>query len=68
METFPIRLDDTVYRVPVECPHRGGRLRCGKIDLQSGVIICPLHFSSFDVRTGQRLSGPACANLEITVE
>jgi nitrite reductase/ring-hydroxylating ferredoxin subunit len=68
MDTFPILLDGVLYRVPVECTHRGGRLQCGKVDLQRGVIVCPLHFSSFDLRTGRRLGGPACENLDIEIE
>lgn len=67
MSAFRVQFDGNSYDIPDECPHRGGRLRYGAIDLQRGVVICPLHFSTFDIRTGCRLSGPACENLAVTV-
>lgn len=39
------------------CPHAGQSLADG--ELADGVVTCPLHGSRFDVRTGQRLRGPA---------
>jgi nitrite reductase/ring-hydroxylating ferredoxin subunit len=42
-------LDDT-------CLHRGGSLACGHLD--GTVLVCPLHFWRYDVRSGQRLGQP----------
>ncbi len=39
------------------CPHAGGQLSQGTLDRTT--ITCPLHGSQFDVRTGERLRGPA---------
>lgn len=39
------------------CPHAGGQLSHGTLDRST--ITCPLHGSQFDVRTGERLRGPA---------
>jgi nitrite reductase/ring-hydroxylating ferredoxin subunit len=39
------------------CPHAGATLSEG--ELENGVVTCPRHGSQFDVRTGQRLRGPA---------
>ena len=39
------------------CPHAGARLSTGA--LEEAVVTCPLHGSQFDVRTGERLRGPA---------
>lgn len=54
-------------RVQSECPHRKGRLRFGFVNTRRETISCPLHHSTFDLRTGARLSGPACAGLRVTV-
>lgn len=50
-----------VYAAQDVCPHAGAHLSEG--DLEGFVITCPLHGSQFDVRTGERLRGPA--DLEI---
>lgn len=39
------------------CPHAGARLSEGPYEGQ--VVTCPAHGSQFDVRTGERLRGPA---------
>ncbi|HKZ83671.1 MAG TPA: non-heme iron oxygenase ferredoxin subunit [Anaerolineae bacterium] len=46
-----------VYAAADVCPHAGARLSEGA--LEGTVITCPLHGSQFDVRTGERLRGPA---------
>ena len=46
-----------VYAAADVCPHAGTRLSEGT--LEGTVITCPLHGSQFDVRTGERLRGPA---------
>lgn len=40
------------------CPHQGGTVAPG-----DGVFKCPLHSSTFDETTGERLSGPATSGL-----
>ena len=47
----------TLYAVGDVCPHAGARLSQGALDRCT--ITCPLHGSQFDVRTGERLRGPA---------
>jgi len=46
-----------VYAAADVCPHAGARLSEGAIE--DTIITCPLHGSQFDVRTGERLRGPA---------
>jgi nitrite reductase/ring-hydroxylating ferredoxin subunit len=46
-----------VFAAQDVCPHAGARLSEG--ELQGAVITCPRHGSQFDVRTGERLRGPA---------
>jgi nitrite reductase/ring-hydroxylating ferredoxin subunit len=44
------------YAVRDACGHRQAPLSRGTLD--GHVIECPLHFATFDVRTGKLLSGP----------
>lgn len=39
------------------CPHAGARLSEG--ELEGSILTCPRHGSQFDVRTGERVRGPA---------
>ena len=64
-EKFCIKSGEISYLLPVACPHRGGKLSCGHINEKSGRITCPLHFSSFDIVTGRRISGPALTSLNV---
>ncbi|RDD62085.1 Rieske (2Fe-2S) protein [Ferruginivarius sediminum] len=65
-EYFTVELDDNEkYEVPVQCPHRRGWLSKGQINRRRGVIICPLHYSKFCIRTGRALGGPACDDLDV---
>lgn len=43
-----------VFAVQANCPHRGGPLADGLVGGTS--VICPLHSSKFDLRTGQPLT------------
>ena len=50
-------VDGTVYAFGDLCPHRQCSLADGR--LVGTVVTCPCHGSQFDVRTGERLRGPA---------
>jgi nitrite reductase/ring-hydroxylating ferredoxin subunit len=66
--TFRLKTADAEYVVPVECPHRKGWLKCGKVNRTKHgkcFLVCPLHFSTFDLQTGRQVSGPAAHDLEI---
>ncbi|MEU0247458.1 Rieske (2Fe-2S) protein [Streptomyces sp. NPDC006235] len=47
------------------CPHRQGKLKFAHVDGGRLRIKCPLHYSTFDLTTGERTSGPACDPLRI---
>lgn len=49
----------------VTCPHRGGRLLYGHLNPRTLRITCPLHHTSFDLITGEAVSGPSCEPLRI---
>jgi nitrite reductase (NADH) small subunit len=47
--------DGTVRALDAVCPHRGGPLADGQIDLTQ--VVCPLHLYAWDLTTGCSLSG-----------
>lgn len=49
------------------CPHRKGRLLFGQVNDRRLRITCPLHHSTFDLTTGEQVSGPPCGPLKVTV-
>ena len=62
-------VDGAFYALRDMCGHRGAPLSTGV--LVGHVIECPLHYATFDVRTGKLLSGPASADVvmyEVRVE
>lgn len=56
-------LDGQVYATQDRCPHAGALLSEGELD--RCVVTCPRHGSQFDVRTGERLRGPADADIAV---
>ena len=63
-DTVLVTVDGTRTLIAAACPHRGGRLRFGRID--AGRITCPLHHASFDLTTGDQVGGPPCGPLRVT--
>jgi nitrite reductase (NADH) small subunit len=47
--------DGSLRALSAVCPHRGGPLADGQIDL--AVVVCPLHLNAFDLTTGCSTSG-----------
>ena len=47
--------DGSVRAIQAVCPHRGGPLADGQIDLRQ--VLCPLHLNAWDLKTGCSLSG-----------
>jgi nitrite reductase/ring-hydroxylating ferredoxin subunit len=60
-----VRTGDVTAVVSGTCPHRGGRLRYAFVDSVRRQIRCPLHSSTFDLRTGHRVAGPSCGALTV---
>ena len=62
-------VEGVFYALRDACGHRQAPLSRGT--LVGHVLECPLHFATFDVRTGKLLSGPASADVpayEVRVE
>jgi len=51
-----VNVDGTFCAIQNECPHAGGALGEGEVD--GWALKCPLHDATFDVRSGEALSGP----------
>jgi nitrite reductase (NADH) small subunit len=62
-----IETPDLTVIAQSDCPHRKGKLRFGRVNERRGTITCPLHYSTFDLRTGEQVSGPPCGSLEVSV-
>lgn len=62
---FPFECNGKTYYLPKACPHRGGRLDLGHLNSEKGLVVCPLHKSTFCVPGGKLLSGPASAGLKV---
>ncbi|WP_231334570.1 Rieske 2Fe-2S domain-containing protein [Actinomadura graeca] len=56
-----VRYEGREYEIPEQCPHRGAPLAEGY--LNGPFLRCAWHGATFDVRTGDRLRGPACPKL-----
>jgi nitrite reductase/ring-hydroxylating ferredoxin subunit len=50
-----------LHAIANRCPHAGAALSAG--DVTGATVTCPRHGSQFDVRTGERLRGPADPDL-----
>jgi nitrite reductase (NADH) small subunit len=50
------KMQDTVYAIDNECPHRGGPL--GEGSVKGKIVSCPWHLWAYDVTSGHCLSNP----------
>jgi 3-phenylpropionate/trans-cinnamate dioxygenase ferredoxin subunit len=57
------RCDGALYGIDAICSHEHVQLRDGILNVCE--IICPRHFSGFDVRTGKVTVPPATENLQV---
>jgi nitrite reductase/ring-hydroxylating ferredoxin subunit len=55
------RLDGAVHAIDDTCPHADASLCEG--DVSGGEVACPLHFATFDLRTGACTGPPADEDL-----
>jgi nitrite reductase (NADH) small subunit len=50
------KMQDMVYAIDNECPHRGGPL--GEGSVKGKIVSCPWHLWAYDITSGQCLSNP----------
>ncbi|MEU3045055.1 MULTISPECIES: Rieske (2Fe-2S) protein [unclassified Streptomyces] len=60
-----VEIGDRKVLAAARCPHRQGKLKFGRVDGDRLRITCPLHYSTFDLASGERTSGPACDTLRV---
>ena len=58
-----VNLGGSYYAVDDECPHAYALLHAGQ--LYGDEVMCPLHGSAFNVRSGEVLSPPAAQGLKV---
>ena len=56
-------LDGTFVAIEDRCPHDGSEIATGCV--KKGILECPHHGATFDLRSGDVLSPPAYENLEL---
>lgn len=57
------RVDGQLHAIADRCPHAGAALSGGEVE--GTVVTCPGHGSRFDIRTGERLRGPADEDIAV---
>jgi NAD(P)H-dependent nitrite reductase small subunit len=50
------KVQDAIYAIDNECPHRGGPI--GEGSVKGKLVSCPWHLWAFDITSGQCLSNP----------
>jgi nitrite reductase/ring-hydroxylating ferredoxin subunit len=56
-------VDGKFYAMRDVCGHRNAPLSRGRLD--GFIIECPLHFATFDIRTGKLVDGPIAADVPV---
>lgn len=62
IEILVANVEGKYYAVSDRCGHMNGRLSAGT--LTGNTVICPVHFSRFDVTTGKVVAGPRLTSAE----
>jgi 3-phenylpropionate/trans-cinnamate dioxygenase ferredoxin component len=57
-------LGGQLHAIEDRCSHDDGPLCEGDFDPEEGVVVCPRHGASFDIRTGDALTLPAFEPVE----
>jgi nitrite reductase/ring-hydroxylating ferredoxin subunit len=53
VEIVVVNYDGELRAFANRCPHQGGPLGKGRLDLDDGVMVCPWHLWRFDAKTGR---------------
>lgn len=61
--TLLVNLEGKYYAIDGKCSHASAVLSRGQLD--GDELMCPLHKSVFNVRTGEVLTPPASGNLKV---
>jgi 3-phenylpropionate/trans-cinnamate dioxygenase ferredoxin subunit len=58
-------LDGQYHAIEDRCSHDDGPLCEGEFDPEAGVVVCPRHGASFDIRSGDALTLPAFESVSV---
>jgi nitrite reductase (NADH) small subunit len=64
-EEVRVEVGDKAYLIAAYCPHRKARLVYSHVSEKRLRVSCPMHYSTFDLETGQVVSGPSCKPLQV---
>ena len=62
-EILIANVEGKFYAISDRCGHENARLSTGT--LTNSIVICPFHYSRFDVTTGKLISGPILEGSEV---
>jgi nitrite reductase/ring-hydroxylating ferredoxin subunit len=63
-----INIDGQFYAIEERCGHMNAPMSKGQIrvNAEKKIISCPLHYATFDIVTGQKLSEPIMGGMDIS--
>jgi nitrite reductase/ring-hydroxylating ferredoxin subunit len=61
-----VNIDGQFYAIEERCGHMNAPMSMGQIRVSNGkkIISCPLHYATFDIITGQKLSEPVLSGMD----
>ena len=60
-----VEVDGKAYLISAYCPHRKGKMVYSYVNEKTLRVRCPLHHSTFDLKTGKVVVGPSCSPLQV---
>jgi nitrite reductase (NADH) small subunit len=60
-----VEVGGKAYLIAAHCPHRKAKMVFSHVSEKRLRVSCPLHYSTFDLETGQVVAGPSCNPLQV---
>jgi nitrite reductase (NADH) small subunit len=64
---FLMSLDNDLFLMRDNCPHRGGPLHLGSLDCKKGTIVCPWHEATVSIQRLQQHAVPCIRHRDMAV-
>ena len=67
-EIAVVNIDGQFYAIDERCGHMNAPMSMGQIRVNTDkkIIFCPLHYATFDIITGQKLSEPIMSGMDMS--
>lgn len=67
-EIAVVNIDGQFYAIDERCGHMNAPMSMGQIrvNTEKKIISCPLHYATFDIITGQKLSEPIMSGMDMS--